>query len=78
MIQRISTHPIVFSSYNNAPPNECRRVHVTTHRAPQSYEGTRPYVQTYGMYKYHGFAGCGAKTSYAKNPKIDALKLLPE
>lgn len=53
-----------------------RRVQVTTHVAPQRYEGTRPYTTNYSHYKYMGYAGQGAKTSWACNPKLVQLNVL--
>ena len=55
---------------------ETRKAKVITHKAPRRYLGSRPYTQTYEHYKYYGFAGCGATTSYACNPKLHHLKVL--
>ncbi|CAG9463796.1 unnamed protein product [Pedinophyceae sp. YPF-701] len=53
-----------------------RKATVVTHRAPRRYHGTRPYHENYQHYKYFGFAGRGATTAYAHNPKLRALKVL--
>lgn len=31
--------------------------------------GSKPFTQDYRHYKYYGFGGKGAKTSWAHNPK---------
>ncbi|GMH33027.1 hypothetical protein BSKO_00861 [Bryopsis sp. KO-2023] len=38
----------------------------------------RPPHQDYRHYKYYGFAGRGAKTSWAHNPKFKMLEVLPK
>lgn len=38
---------------------------VSTTIVPEQYNGKRPFHQSYSHYKYFGFAGQGAKTSYA-------------
>jgi hypothetical protein len=48
---------------------------VLTHKVEPSRTGfgeggARPFHQDYRFYKYYGFAGKGAKTSWASNPKL--------
>ncbi len=55
----VARSPAVFSRPRQVPPS------------PLGYGegGARPFHQDYRHYKYYGFAGQGAKTSWAFNPK---------
>lgn len=54
--------------------DEWRRARVVTYEVPTARygyaeAGARAYTQDYRHYKYYGYAGKGAKTSWAANPK---------
>lgn len=55
-------------------PQAWRVARVQTYAVPPTgvgygEGGVRPFHQDYRHYKYYGFAGRGAKTSWAHNPK---------
>lgn len=55
-------------------PDAWRVARVQTYAVPPTRVGygeggVRPFHQDYRHYKYYGFAGRGAKTSWAHNPK---------
>ncbi|PNW86258.1 hypothetical protein CHLRE_02g079005v5 [Chlamydomonas reinhardtii] len=57
-------------------PEDWRLARVQTYSVPPSRTGygdggVRPFHQDYRHYKYYGFAGHGAKTSWAHNPKYN-------
>lgn len=65
------------------------KANVATYRhlAPSMYESTlnsspqhgsqTAFTQRYDHYKYHGFAGKGATSSWGRNPKMAQLALWP-
>ncbi|MEW5315569.1 MAG: hypothetical protein WDW38_006989 [Sanguina aurantia] len=62
-----------------APGEEWRAARVLTYQVHPSSTGyakggSRPFHADYRHYKYYGFAGKGAKTSWAHNPKYSDVK----
>lgn len=45
-----------------------------THNQSPNHGSQSPWTQRYGHYKYNGFAGKGATSSWARNPKYAQLE----
>lgn len=70
---------------NTGCPHSYKVANVVTYKEPSAHptwkygrgapaHGSQaPFHQRYSHYKYYGYAGAGAKTSWARNPKMQLL-----